>query len=165
MVSGSSGSSDGARLLQSLRQILEPALLIALAALVLVDADSYPGAFEPGAPGPAFLPRILAALLIGGGVALAGRTVRRRRAGRLPEDRPPAGPRLRRWAPWVAGAWMAGALAALPVVGTLGTLPLLVAGLLWLAGERTPWILLGVPLAFSGLVWGLFVWLLAVPLP
>ena len=48
---------------------------------------------------------------------------------------------------------------------TVAALPPLVLGLMWLSGERSPWILTAVSLAFGGFVHLLFVVTLGVPLP
>ena len=53
----------------------------------------------------------------------------------------------------------------LPIIGHLAALPPLVLGLMWLSGERSPWILAAVSLAFGGFVHLLFVVTLGVPLP
>lgn len=145
------------------RRFVEPAALAAIGAAVLLDTLGYPEALAPGAPGPAFFPRILGAGLIAGAAILALRRPDRADPGGA---RPGSGPRIhRRRRVWVASAWIAAALSALSFVGTLFVLPPLVGGLLWLSGERTPSLLVGVPAAFTALVWLVFSVLLGVPLP
>lgn len=136
---------------------LEPGLLALLGAGILLDAAGYPPPLAQGAPGPAFFPRLLAALLIVGAAGLAIR------AWRAPEDLPGRGDGARRLLR--AAVWIAGFLVALPLVGHLLALPPLIAGLMWLFGERSPRIVVVVPLAFAGFVHLLFVAILGVALP
>lgn len=137
--------------------LAEAGLLALLGAGVLFDAHGYPPPLAQGAPGPAFFPRLLAILLIGAAAVLAARTRRRQETSGHP-----GGSTIRLLG---AAGWIAGFLLALPVVGHLLTLPPLVAGLMWLFGERSPRILVGVPVAFAGFVHLLFVVALGVPLP
>ncbi len=143
-----------------MRRLLEPSLLVALAVVVLFDAAGYPEALAEGAPGPGLFPRILAFVLIGCAGVLGWRAVRGRRA-----HPPPALHDSRPWAFAAAAGWMAGALGALPHLGTPATLPMLVGGLLWLGGERSPRLLIGLPIGFAAVVWLLFDHGLGVPLP
>ena len=137
--------------------LVDAALLALLGAGVLVDAQGYPPALADGAPGPAFFPRLVAALLVLGAGALAARTLRQRRKA------PPAvGGVLRLLA---AAGWIGVFLLLLPVLGSLVTLPFLVSGLAWLAGERSLRILIVLPLAFAGFVRLLFGVVLGVPIP
>jgi hypothetical protein len=145
--------SDGKRRPAALA---EAGALALVGAGVLLDARGYPAPLIEGVPGPAFFPRLVALLLIAGAVVLA---VRPRRGG-AGETR--AGGRLR-----LLGAtlWIAGFLAMLPLLGHLAALPPLIFGLMWLSGERSPWTLAAVSLAFGGFVHLLFVVALGVPLP
>ena len=137
--------------------LIEAGLLALLAAGVLIDAHAYPPPLAQGAPGPAFFPRLLAVLVIGGAAVLAARALR---GGDAPTR--PGGGTLRLFG---AAAWIAGFLLALPVLGHLLALPPLVAGLMWLFGERSPRVLVGVPAAFAGCVHLLFAVALGVHLP
>lgn len=144
--------SDGRRS----TSLVEAGLLTLVGAGVLFDARGYPAPLIEGVPGPAFFPSLVALLLIAGAVVLAVRP-RREDAG---EAR--GGGELR-----LLGAtlWIAGFLATLPLLGHLAALPPLVFGLMWLSGERSPWTLAAVSIAFGGFVHLLFVVTLGVPLP
>lgn len=124
---------------------------------MLLDARGYPAPLIEGVPGPAFFPRLVAFLLLGCSVVLA-----LRRSGEPTSTDLRGGGALR-----LGGAllWVAGFLVVLPLAGHLVALPLLVFGLMWLSGERSPWILTAVPLAFGGSVHLLFAVTLGVPLP
>ena len=121
---------------------------------VLFDARGYPEPLTAGTPGPAFFPRLLAILLIWCAAALLFR-----------RERTSPTPGSRGWRLWGAAFGIAGFLGLLPLVGALFALPPLVAGLMWLAGERSPVVLVAVPLAFAGFVHLLFRMTLGVPLP
>ena len=136
---------------------LEAGLLALVGAGVLVDARGYPAPLIEGVPGAAFFPGLVAAFLIvcAGVLAL-------RRAPATGTLTGAGGGALR-----LLGAvlWIAGFLVVLPLIGHLAALPPLVLGLMWLSGERSPWILAAVPLAFGGFVHLLFAVTLGVPLP
>ena len=136
---------------------VEAGLLALVGAGVLVDARGYPAPLIEGVPGPAFFPGLVATLLI----VCAGILALRLAPTTEPAPRTGAGV-LR-----LLGAtlWIAGFLAVLPLIGHLAALPPLVLGLMWLSGERSPWILVAVSLAFGGFVHLLFVVTLGVPLP
>lgn len=137
--------------------LVEAGLVALVGAAVLLDARGYPAPLIEGVPGPAFFPGLVALLLIGCAAALALRP-RPRPAG---EETP--GTRALR----LVGAvlWIAVFLVMLPLIGHFVALPPLVAGLMWLSGERSPWILVAVSVAFAGFVHVLFVVTLGVPLP
>ena len=150
---------------------VEAGALALLGAVVLLDARAYPPPLTEGAPGPAFFPRLVAALLLACAVWFAVRSLRgvsRSSASAGPaapaaeEDGPGAGGRLRVGA---AAAAIAAFLLALPHLGTLVSLPLLLFGLMRLAGERARAVLIAAPLAFAGFVVLLFEAVLGVPLP
>lgn len=154
----------------------EAGVLTALAAGVLLDAQGYPPPLVEGAPGPAFFPRLVALLLLGCAVGLAFGVRRKpapgkarepgRRAGaagdRAAEDAGETRRELRRWG---AALGVAGFLLAVPLLGSLAALPVLMGGLMYLSGERSYRVLIAVPLGFAGLLHFLFEWLLGVPLP
>ena len=136
---------------------VEAGLVALLGAGVLLDARGYPAPLIEGVPGPAFFPGLVAFLLIGCSVVLA-----------LRPSRESAGAGMHAGgAPRLLGAtvWIAGFLLMLPIIGYLAALPPLVLGLMWLSGERSPWILTAVSLAFGGFVHLLFVVVLGVSLP
>ena len=137
--------------------LVEAGLLALLGAGVLFDAHGYPPALGQGSPGPAFFPRLLAGLLIGCAAGLAVRALRQRETSAQP-----GGGAFRLAG---AAAWVASFLLALPLLGHLLALPPLVAGLMWLFGERSPRILVAVPVTFAGFVHLLFVVTLGVRLP
>lgn len=151
--------------------LVEAGVLALLGAVVLLDTRGYPPPLTEGAPGPAFFPRLAAALLVACALWLAVRSLRG--GGRVsasagpaaPDadgDRPRAGRGLRVWA---AAGTIAAFLLALPHLGTLAALPLLLFGLMRLAGERARAVLVAAPLVFAGLVVLLFEAVLGVPLP
>ena len=146
--------SDGGRRLASL---VEAGLLALVGAGVLLDARGYPASLIEGVPGPAFFPGLVVVLLIGCAAVLAVRPVRA----------PGSAVTRNGGALRFVGAtlWIAAFLLALPVIGHFAALPLLVLGLMWLAGERSPWILIAVSVVFAGCVHLLFVVTLGVPLP
>lgn len=146
--------SDGGRRPASL---VEAGLLALVGAGVLLDGRRYPAPLIEDVPGPAFFPGLVAALLLGCAVVLALRPARL-----SPAAEAPGGGTVRLLG---AAAWIAAFLLVLPVIGHLAALPPLVAGLMWLSGERSPWILTGVSLAFGVLVHLLFVVTLGAPLP
>lgn len=136
---------------------VEAGLVALLGAGVLLDARAYPAPLIEGVPGPAFFPGLVAFLLIGCSAVLA------LRPSREPASAGMEGGGVLR----LGGAvlWVAGFLLMLPLIGHLATLPPLILGLMWLSGERSPWILIAVSLAFGGFVHLLFVVTLGVPLP
>ena len=145
--------SDGRRS----ASLVEAGLLALVGAGVLLDARGYPAPLIEGVPGPAFFPGLVAAFLIACAGVLALRPARATRTA------PGTGGGALR----LLGAtlWIAGFLLVLPIIGHLAALPPLVLGLMWLSGERSPWILAAVSLAFGGFVHLLFVVTLGVPLP
>ena len=161
-------SSPSAGGVARLRLLAEAGLLAVVAAGVLLDSRSYPGSLAEGAPGPAFFPRLLAVLLMGCAAWLAVRAARQppeSDAGRS-RGNAVAGPGAGRVARLGLGAaWIAVFLLAWPRVGTLVSVPLLVAGLMWLTGERSRLALIAVPLAFAAFIYLVFMVALGVPLP
>ena len=61
--------------------------------------------------------------------------------------------------------WIAAFLVAWPRLGTVPAVPLLVAGLMWLTGERSRKVLVAVPLVFAGFIYLVFIVGFGVPLP
>ena len=145
--------SDGRRS----ASLVEAGLVALLGAGVLLDARGYPAPLIEGVPGPAFFPGLVAFLLIGCSVVLALRPARERAGAGMHG----AGA-LRLGG---AALWVAGFLVVFPLAGHLVALPPLVCGLMWLSGERSPWILTAVSLAFGGFVHLLFAVVLGVSLP
>ena len=150
---------------------VEAGALALLGAVVLLDARAYPPPLTDGAPGPAFFPRLAAALLLACALWLAVRSLRGgARSSASSEsavpategDRPGAGGKLRVGA---AAGTIAAFLFVLPHLGTLVSLPLLLFGLMRLAGERARAVLIAAPLVFAGFVVLLFEAVLGVPLP
>ena len=136
---------------------VEPGLLALVGAGVLLDARGYPAPLLEGVPGPAFFPTLVALLLIGCAAVLA-----------LRPHRQPGGERTFGGGVFrLVGAalWIAGFLFVLPRIGHFVALPPLVAGLMWLSGERSPWVLVAVSVVFAAFVHLLFVVTLGVPLP
>ena len=182
-------SSRSARGSPPLRLLAEAGLLAAVGAAVLLDSRGYPPSLAEGAPGPAFFPRLLAALLIAcaawlairawrgatgrgwggakdsgsGGESSAGRS--RGNASSDPAASAGTGTRAQRLGLWIAVAWIATFLLVWPLLGTVLSVPLLVVGLMWLTGERSWRTLVSVPLAFAGFIYLVFMVLLGVPLP
>ncbi len=172
-----------------LRLLAEAGLLAAVGAAVLLDSRGYPPSLAEGAPGPAFFPRLLSALLIASAAWLAIRAWRgargggsggakesgseaesgtgRSRGNASPDSAAGPGPRSRiqRLGLWIAVAWIAAFLLVWPRLGTVLSVPLLVVGLMWLTGERSWRTLVSVPLAFAGFIYLVFMVLLGVPLP
>ncbi len=160
-----------------MRSLAEAGLLAVVAAGVLLDSRSYPGSLAEGAPGPAFFPRLLAVLILGCAVWLA---VRARpwspRPPPPPEAEPVAEPAAEPAANTGVGArrgvrlglgvaWIAVFLFVWPWLGTVLSVPLLVAGLMWLTGERSRVALVAVPIGFAGFIYLVFMVALGVPLP
>ena len=178
-------SSRSARGSPPLRLLTEAGLLAVVGAAVLLDSRGYPPSLAEGAPGPAFFPRLLAALLIACAAWLAIRAWRGARGrgagggsgagsgagqsrGNVSSDSAPGpgtGSRARRLGLWIAVAWIAAFLLVWPRLGTVLSVPLLVVGLMWLTGERSWRTLVSVPLAFAGFIYLVFMVLLGVPLP
>ncbi len=178
-------SSRSARESPPLRLLAEAGLLAAVGAAVLLDSRGYPPSLAEGAPGPAFFPRLLAALLIacaawlairawrggrerGSGGESGGESGAGRSRGSASSDPAPgvgAESRVRRLGLWVAVAWIAAFLLVWPRLGTVLSVPILVVGLMWLTGERSWRTLVFVPLAFAGFIYLVFMVLLGVPLP
>ena len=172
-----------------LRLLGETGLLAAVGAAVLIDSRGYPPSLAEGAPGPAFFPRLLAVVLIacaawlafrmwrgakekgsGGGSAGAsgGESGAGRSRGNVSAESAAgsgAGSRIPRLGVWIAVAWIAAFLLIWPRLGTVLSVPLLVAGLMWLTGERSWRTLVSVPLAFAAFIYLVFMVLLGVPLP
>ncbi len=154
-----------------------PTVLALVAAVVIIDSLAYPPSLVPGAPGPAFFPRLLAAGLL----ACAGVLGRRAARGTPRPDGEPAGgataadadgrgtgSRLHRLdRPRVAGGIVAvaGFLLLGPRTDTIATLPLLVTSLMALMGERRVAPLVAVPLGFTLFVYLVFERAFGVPLP
>ncbi len=177
-----------------LRLLAEAGLLAAAGAAVLLDSRGYPPSLTEGAPGPAFFPRLLAALLIAFAAWLAIRAWRGAKEGGSGErssdadsrgessagrsrgnvalesdsDSAPgesASTRIQPLGVWIAVTWIAAFLLVWPLLGTVLSVPLLVVGLMWLTGERSWRTLVSVPLAFAGFIYLVFMVLLGVPLP
>ena len=165
-----SSPARSARGAAPMRNLAEAGLLAVVAVGVLLDSRSYPGSLAEGAPGPAFFPRLLAVLLLGCAVWLA---VRARPWSPRPEASPPvsdptADPDTRarrRVRLGLAAAWIAVFLFVWPWLGTVLSIPLLVAGLMWLTGERSRVALVAVPIGFAGFIYLVFMVALGVPLP
>ncbi|MDE2663461.1 MAG: tripartite tricarboxylate transporter TctB family protein [Gemmatimonadota bacterium] len=166
---GSAPAGGAARL----RLLAEAGLLAVVAAGILLDSRSYPGSLAEGAPGPAFFPRLLAVLLMGCAAWLAVRAARQppeldagRSRGNVVGSpgagRPGAGRDARLG---LGAAWIAVFLLIWPRLGTVVSVPLLVAGLMWLTGERSRLALIAVPLAFAAFIYLVFMVALGVPLP
>ena len=153
--------------------LVEAGALALLGAVVLFDARGYPPPLTAGAPGPAFFPRLAAALLIACALWLAVRSIRGGAGSPASagpafpaDDRARAAGGLRdRLRVWAAAGTIAAFLLALPHLGTLAALPLLLFGLMRLAGERARAVLIAAPLVFAGFVVLLFEAVLGVPLP
>ncbi len=143
------------------RPWVEAGVFAAIAALILVDSGGYPKALPGGGPGPAFFPRLLGVMLLGCAAALVLRPLREA-AGRKTD---PKTTRRRTGRALLGMLWVAAFLAGAPFIPRLVALPLLVGGLMALAGERSPLLLAAVPLVFTALVEVGFVTLLGVPLP
>ena len=152
-----------------MRLLAEAGLVAVVAAGVLLDSRSYPGSLAEGAPGPAFFPRLLAVLLMVCAAWLAVRAARQppeSDAGRSRGNVSPGSGAARAAARLGLGAaWIAVFLLAWPRLGTLVSVPLLVAGLMWLTGERSRLALIAVPLAFAAFIYLVFMVALGVPLP
>ncbi|MDE0358630.1 MAG: tripartite tricarboxylate transporter TctB family protein [Gammaproteobacteria bacterium] len=185
--------SRSARGSPSRRLLTETGLLAAIGAAVLLDSRGYPPSLTEGAPGPAFFPRLLAALLIACSVWLAIRSWRGARergagggsdsgsAGASADESgagrsrgnvssasaagSEAGNRTPHLGVWIAVGWIAAFLLIWPRLGTVLSVPLLVVGLMWLTGERSWRTMVSVPLAFAGFIYLVFMVLLGVPLP
>lgn len=151
-----------------LGRLAEAGLLAVVAAGVLLDSRSYPGSLAEGAPGPAFFPRLLAVLLMGCAAWLAVRAARQPPepdAGRSPENAAPGSGAGRGVRLALGAAWIAVFLLVWPRLGTVLSVPLLVAGLMWLTGERSRLALIAVPLGFAAFIYLVFMVVLGVPLP
>lgn len=125
---------------------------------VIADTMSYPGSIVPGAPGPAFFPRLLAGLVL----LCVAISLRRGRA--------PAAPRSEESvAPWRSVAAAAITIAAFlwlaPRTDAFLLLPPLVAALMWWMGERVWPVLLGVPILFTVFIYVILYRVLGVALP
>lgn len=165
---------------------IPPVVSCAVATVVAIDALSYPPSLVPGAPGPAFFPRLLAGLLFALGIALAVRAGREGGAvhgdphgepaaptDRMPDRDPePREDEARASAARLDLARVAGGVAAIgaflwlaPWTGTFVLLPVLVAALMGLMGERRPASLIGVPLAFALFVYLVFYRAFGVAVP
>ena len=152
-------------------------LLILLSLLIIRETAGFPPSLVPGAPGPAFFPRLLAGGVILLSLLLALQAMRRRATrGDVPREPvpaaehaapagspPPAGSPLLRSAATL-GATLLFLLGVERVDFFLLLLPLL-AVVMAVMGERRPKILLLVPLAFVGFVYGVFFRLFGVPFP
>lgn len=121
---------------------------------MLLDAGGYPPPLAEGVPGPALFPRLIAILLV---LSALGVLLRRSPPG---VEREAGGLRA-----GAAALWIGCFLVVLPILGALVALPPLVAGLMWLAGERSSGRLIGVPLAFAAGAWLIFARVLGVALP
>ena len=151
-----------------LRLLAEAGGLAVVAAGVLLDSRTYPGSLAEGAPGPAFFPRLLAVMLMGCAAWLAVRAARQppeSNAARSRGNVSPSSGAGRHVRLGLGAAWIAVFLLAWPRVGTLVSVPLLVAGLMWLTGERSRLALVAVPLAFAGFIYLVFMVALGAPLP
>lgn len=138
---------------------IPPVGLGAVAVVVMADTLSYPPSLVPGAPGPAFFPRLLAGLLFALGLLLAARAwaddpgeVEPDADG--PEGAPAGSLDLVRVAGGVTA--IAAFLWLAPRIDTFALLPVLVASLMTLMGERRVAPLVAVPLGFTGFVYLVF---------
>lgn len=138
-------------------------VLAALAVYVVVEAAGYPDSLVPGAPGPAFFPRLLAVALLGLCALLLVRLWRSKRAPSASEPRSKAASHRGRVLVGLVGLVLT--LRLVPYLGALVVLPPALALILWLMGERRPPRLIAIPLAFDLFLWLVFVRALAVDLP
>jgi hypothetical protein len=139
---------------------VEPLLLVTIAVGIFVDSLSYPSAVVPGAPGPAFFPRLLSLVLAACAGWLAWRPPGA--AGLSLGGSDSTGGSIRFGSAIVL---IAGFLLLASRLDTYVLLPLLVGGLMAIMGERRVPALAGIPILFTLFVYLVFVQALGVPLP
>lgn len=136
------------------------AVLTGLGLYVIIETWGYPGSPVPGAPGPAFFPRLLALALVALSLVLAASALRSRQRGDEGAIRWEGFPKV-------------GAVVALAVVYVtlleVGefylTTPLLLAAVMAVMGERRAWVLVLVPVGFVVFVYVVFHRTFAVAMP
>lgn len=139
-------------------------LLLSCLYLFGVTFDFPSPLFEDDGPGLAFFPQLLT---IGGACLAVLMIVQSISAGdkRQEDDGEP----IHRVSGKIPNSWLGialtcGYLAALYINQYFIATPVFVAGMLWLCGIRGPAAVIGVSLGFTGFIYGVFYYLLSVPL-
>jgi len=135
--------------------------LILLAAYVLSQAAGYPPSPIPGAPGPAFFPRLLGGALLILSLLLIGMALRKGRD----KEAPPAIDRRALGRVLLTLLFVVVFLIVVERGDFFLMLPPVLAGVMWLMGERRAGIMVLAPVAFSASVYIVFFRLFGVPFP
>jgi len=149
---------EGAGADTSVADLVTAGVLLALALGVVAETGGYPGSLVPGAPGPAFFPRFLAAALALLALLLGAQALR---GGRRAEV--PATEGLGRTV--LALLLVVGFLLGVESLGVFLLLPPLLGGVMAIMGERRPGMLVAVPLLFDLFVYVVFYRVFSVDLP
>lgn len=142
----------------SVPELITAAVLLVLAVGVVAETAGYPGSLVPGAPGPAFFPRFLAAGLALLALLLGGGALRGADRGEVPATEGPGRTVL-------ALLLVIGFLLGVEALGVFLLLPPLLGGVMAIMGERRPGMLVTVPLLFDLFVYVVFYRLFSVDLP
>lgn len=132
--------------------------LAGVATYVLFEARSYPPSLVPASPGPGLFPSLLAVVLLVLGALLWIRSTRGPR-----ETEKTEGGSVRR--PLIALGVIVVFTAILESTDMFLTLPLLLAAIMWLMGERRAVSLVVTPLLFDVFVYVVFYRTFGVPFP
>lgn len=150
------GSGRGWRRIANL---LAAGFFLGLAIYVYIETGDYPESLMRSAPGPAFFPRLLAMILGGLALILAGRAL----AGSTSPGDVTSREGLGKIC--LSLAVLVGFLLSLPYGDIFLTLPLLLASVMAIMGERRWSVLLTAPLLFDLFVYVVFYRFFSVDLP
>ncbi|NIP57782.1 MAG: hypothetical protein GWM92_06030 [Gemmatimonadetes bacterium] len=142
----------------SVPDLVTAGVLLAVAVGVVAETGGYPGSLVPGAPGPAFFPRFLAAGLALLALLLGAQAVRGRRRADVPTTEG-----LGRTV--LALLLVVGFLLGVESLGVFLLLPPLLGGVMAIMGERRAGMLVAVPLLFDLFVYVVFYRVFSVDLP
>lgn len=140
-------------------------ILLGVGLYVLFAAAGYPGSLIPGSPGPALFPRLVAGILILLSLFLLLTTLGAARAGVQGATAPEKDTHRGRWRVGAAVMVLVPFSVFMDRLDLFLTLPVMLAAIMVIMGERRPSRLIVVPLTFALFVYVVFYRTFGVALP